>query len=198
MARIRLRTNTGCQRCRRRKKKCDEIRPVCGACRRWSFPCIWPDQVADADSKKKYWTKPVTSFPIYLEWPLNSHGTPVFRDHTQLSLLHNFVGIYQSFICPLARTEHASPSLFVNVALHETWSRDALNAFTSYMLFTRSGDRHLERSALVLYQSSVLGLKKKVANRLDEADIVGVLVAATFLGLLEVTILHFRLYQRRG
>jgi hypothetical protein len=37
-----LRAKTGCLRCRTRRKKCDEVKPVCGDCTRLRFACIWP------------------------------------------------------------------------------------------------------------------------------------------------------------
>lgn len=37
-----LRTKSGCLACRARRKKCDEQRPVCGACDRLQLNCFWP------------------------------------------------------------------------------------------------------------------------------------------------------------
>ncbi|OTB05535.1 hypothetical protein M426DRAFT_56747 [Hypoxylon sp. CI-4A] len=37
----RVRSRTGCQNCRRRRKKCDELRPVCRACIRNGDDCQW-------------------------------------------------------------------------------------------------------------------------------------------------------------
>lgn len=37
-----LRVKTGCLTCRRRKKKCDEIRPLCTGCSRNKLSCLWP------------------------------------------------------------------------------------------------------------------------------------------------------------
>ncbi|KAJ5767712.1 hypothetical protein N7533_000295 [Penicillium manginii] len=37
-----VRVRTGCWTCRRRKKKCDEIRPICGGCSRNELGCSWP------------------------------------------------------------------------------------------------------------------------------------------------------------
>lgn len=37
-----IRTKTGCLACRSRKKKCDEAKPCCTACRRGGQNCIWP------------------------------------------------------------------------------------------------------------------------------------------------------------
>lgn len=39
--RDRLRTRSGCDKCRQRRKKCDERRPSCGACQRLNFVCVW-------------------------------------------------------------------------------------------------------------------------------------------------------------
>lgn len=48
-ARIR-RVQTGCAMCKRRKKKCDEVKPRCGDCRRLCLDCMWPPERAK-DSK---------------------------------------------------------------------------------------------------------------------------------------------------
>jgi hypothetical protein len=40
-----FRVRTGCLRCRVRKKKCDEIKPVCRACERNKFQCEWPSKI---------------------------------------------------------------------------------------------------------------------------------------------------------
>ncbi|KAI2786869.1 hypothetical protein POX_g09265 [Penicillium oxalicum] len=37
-----VRVRTGCWSCRRRKKKCDETRPICAGCRRNDLQCEWP------------------------------------------------------------------------------------------------------------------------------------------------------------
>lgn len=36
------RSRQGCFSCRRRKKKCDEVKPICTACSRNSLRCTWP------------------------------------------------------------------------------------------------------------------------------------------------------------
>lgn len=40
-----VRVRTGCWSCRRRKKKCDELRPICSGCRRNDLRCEWPSTV---------------------------------------------------------------------------------------------------------------------------------------------------------
>ncbi|CAG8943091.1 unnamed protein product [Penicillium salamii] len=46
-----VRVRTGCWSCRRRKKKCDETRPICGGCQRNHLSCQWPD-VSRRDSEQ--------------------------------------------------------------------------------------------------------------------------------------------------
>lgn len=41
--RSRLRSTTGCSPCKRRRKKCDEHRPICHACTRIKIQCVWND-----------------------------------------------------------------------------------------------------------------------------------------------------------
>jgi hypothetical protein len=43
MPRERLKRRTGCLRCKRRHKRCDEFKPKCSYCSRWQLECIWPD-----------------------------------------------------------------------------------------------------------------------------------------------------------
>lgn len=42
----RFRSLTGCLTCRRRKKKCDETKPICTACTRNHQKCSWPAEIA--------------------------------------------------------------------------------------------------------------------------------------------------------
>ncbi|KAJ6153667.1 hypothetical protein N7470_006626 [Penicillium chermesinum] len=40
-----VRVRTGCLTCRRRKKKCDEVHPICGGCVRNDLGCQWPTTI---------------------------------------------------------------------------------------------------------------------------------------------------------
>ncbi|KAH8658039.1 fungal-specific transcription factor domain-containing protein [Xylariales sp. PMI_506] len=45
-----VRSRTGCFTCRRRKKKCNEAKPVCRGCERNGLQCSWPDLTASASA----------------------------------------------------------------------------------------------------------------------------------------------------
>ncbi|ODV91507.1 hypothetical protein CANCADRAFT_72 [Tortispora caseinolytica NRRL Y-17796] len=50
-----LRLKTGCFTCRRRKKKCDEVKPICKGCQRNKLECSWPDLIVNPQKK---WSEP--------------------------------------------------------------------------------------------------------------------------------------------
>lgn len=66
----RKRSLTGCLTCRRRKKKCDETKSICNACRRNFLECEWPANSKRVDKK--------ASPPKY--------GNHVIQDHRKASL----------------------------------------------------------------------------------------------------------------
>lgn len=49
-SRLRMKSRTGCATCRRRRKKCDEKRPVCDACLRLTLHCSWSRDGSDRDA----------------------------------------------------------------------------------------------------------------------------------------------------
>lgn len=46
-----VRVRTGCWTCRRRKKKCDEVRPICGGCGRNDLSCSWPTSIPGRENE---------------------------------------------------------------------------------------------------------------------------------------------------
>ncbi|KAL2828091.1 hypothetical protein BJY01DRAFT_240999 [Aspergillus pseudoustus] len=71
-------SRNGCQRCRARRVKCDEARPVCRDCHRHGVPCCY-DRTEGAVPLPK-WIQPRLSVP--------SEAAP--DEHLELRLLHNF------------------------------------------------------------------------------------------------------------
>ncbi|KAK7422934.1 hypothetical protein QQZ08_009292 [Neonectria magnoliae] len=48
-----IRSRTGCFTCRRRKKKCNEEKPVCSGCKRNKLECHWPTESSNSSSSQK-------------------------------------------------------------------------------------------------------------------------------------------------
>lgn len=185
MFRERLRSGLGCRRCRQKRKKCDEVHPVCGGCQRWTLSCIWLPVGSNASSSGLT-TKSSNTASVLVPRAVTGHGVPPFRDQAQLVLLCKFSPVYQSLFGPLADRTFGDLSSIVQMSLHTVWMRDALNAFTGYMISGRTLDRKMDEMALSTYQSAVVDLRKKLSCPLWEEERVPALVCATFLGLYEV------------
>ncbi|PHH80106.1 hypothetical protein CDD80_2794 [Ophiocordyceps camponoti-rufipedis] len=58
-----IRSRTGCFTCRRRKKKCNEEKPICSGCRRNRLECRWPADSSSSSSSSSTTTTMTTSSP---------------------------------------------------------------------------------------------------------------------------------------
>ncbi|KAH7157780.1 fungal-specific transcription factor domain-containing protein [Dactylonectria estremocensis] len=48
-----IRSRTGCFTCRRRKKKCNEEKPICSGCKRNKLECHWPAESSNSPTSQK-------------------------------------------------------------------------------------------------------------------------------------------------
>ncbi|CZR64614.1 related to C6 transcription factor [Phialocephala subalpina] len=96
-------SRTGCQQCRARRVKCNEVHPVCGSCSRHQTTCVWgrPGQSPGRSNSPNSTTKPK---PYTIRPKLSPHLTstpsdwdepPESRDRrlTELHLLHHYMAI---------------------------------------------------------------------------------------------------------
>lgn len=49
---ISSRSRKGCKECKRKKKRCDEIKPICGRCLKANVPCIWSEHQQTSQKQK--------------------------------------------------------------------------------------------------------------------------------------------------
>ncbi|KAG4429549.1 hypothetical protein IFR05_014972, partial [Cadophora sp. M221] len=93
-------SRTGCQQCRARRVKCNEIHPICGSCSRHKTTCVWGRQGTTTQSQN---TKPKT---YEIRPKIHSNQQTEVRDgdeppessqrrFTELKLLHQ----YMAFTC---------------------------------------------------------------------------------------------------
>ncbi|KAL2048797.1 hypothetical protein ABVK25_010922 [Lepraria finkii] len=62
-------SRTGCQQCRARRIKCNEVHPICGSCKRYQVPCIYdrrsPSKAAGSRQPDKTRDSSIRSSPKY-------------------------------------------------------------------------------------------------------------------------------------
>ncbi|KAF2095826.1 hypothetical protein NA57DRAFT_67539 [Rhizodiscina lignyota] len=84
-------SRTGCQRCKARRVKCDEAKPVCGGCRKQELPCVY-------ENSPRVTTEPEQIPPFFSA----SSSTPSKeRRLLELRLWKNYVEVVsQPFVLP--------------------------------------------------------------------------------------------------
>ncbi|KUJ14201.1 uncharacterized protein LY89DRAFT_784191 [Mollisia scopiformis] len=139
----RLRTKTGCFKCRERRKKCDESRPICSACSRNGFACIWPSTKSPSsqpnhkipDTRADPSPDPSSPTPSSLEciwddWGVNTLQAPKAR---------TLFDYFRSALQPLMFRSHVHPiyltsDWFVHGALQHSSLMHALLAVSAVHL----------------------------------------------------------------
>lgn len=101
----RARARSGCFTCRKRKKKCDEVRPICGDCSRLDIGCVYPSPGGEGTNTKRkklkesqntpYISQPNSSHPLLFVSPQQSVSIPTSQSHDLQS--PEFLGKPKSF-----------------------------------------------------------------------------------------------------
>ncbi|KAG4438821.1 hypothetical protein IFR05_005712 [Cadophora sp. M221] len=194
----RLRTKTGCFKCRLRRKKCDEVRPCCEGCSRQNFDCVYPaksgiksstpssKQISvnkNSFSQFEWCTISVTDLELSRSSLLIEQPTD-FTFATEDWLLYHF----QNAFIPILIRSHAHPiyqdsSYLCSLQNSAEWVRRAFLAnAASYASWTIP---YLRPLAMMHYSQAVSSLQ--VA--LDEGQVNGsedsTLAAVVFLLLFE-------------
>lgn len=181
----------GASQCRKRRKKCDEHRPVCGGCNFTGYSCIWPSRESSS---------PVSAGIVIAQNVQNrlirrasatltrgvSSGYQPFRDQTQFSLTIGAVPAILPFLRKPIPTEACDLSLITTCAFKEEWLRDALSAFSA--VFHSRSKAELGNLAFIYYHRSCVALRNSLdlssgASHLDDPSTT---IASVFLGLFEV------------
>ena len=81
-----LRCRMGCLTCRRRRKKCDEVKPICAGCTRNVLDCSWPPDAVDDNGKK---SGAEVSAPRTQTMSSSSRASGEARDHSWSTSTHD-------------------------------------------------------------------------------------------------------------
>lgn len=201
MSRARLRSKTGCLRCRQRKKKCDEMKPECDACRRCGFNCVWPstDNRSTVDNIISIARAPEALSRV--DQPITGHGFPRFQDQTEFSLLRSFETVHQALVVPIGHVERIGLARHVTVALEEVWCRASLTTFTAHILSANSTDQRLASSALASYNSAVSHVRDRLKSHgllYRGKDLMSIMIAIILLAFTQVVLLQIPSFHRKA
>ncbi|OJJ95927.1 hypothetical protein ASPACDRAFT_4389, partial [Aspergillus aculeatus ATCC 16872] len=107
-----VRVRTGCWACRRRKKKCDEAKPVCGGCVRNKLTCQWPSSVLGVPSATTLtaWTAPTPTTTFCTESHAQQRPEHIARAQTRVSSSPETLSSSSSSPSPAAAVASSSAS----------------------------------------------------------------------------------------
>ncbi|KAH9211290.1 fungal-specific transcription factor domain-containing protein [Leptodontidium sp. 2 PMI_412] len=187
----RLRTKTGCFKCRLRRKKCDEIRPRCGGCCRQNFDCVYPTNprakspTHSSNSFSKFEGCAIPATDLELCWSSLPIEQPTdFTFATEDWLLYYFHNAFT----PILIRSHAHPiyqdsSYLCTLQNSAEWVRSAFLANAAS--HASSTIPYLRPWAMMHYSKAVSSLQMAI----DEGQVDGsedsTLAAVVFLLLFE-------------
>lgn len=145
MLRTRLHSRTGCVRCKLRRKKCDETKPVCLACQRNRFTCTWDPQRSIRLPARVPSDTPTSTASVRLKPPLNlrapDFATLERHENDRIKDLRGFVedrSVQNFYTCD--EDEFASER-FIAHGVRDGWHVVSTHPQASSMAIL---DRHLE------------------------------------------------------
>lgn len=195
----RLRTKTGCNTCRERRKKCDEIRPICGACDRLQIQCTWREpstrsstspaisdasvacQASEATEDLAEALSNLSS--INTSPTLYTGGLRTDRDWTMFQYCSTkFLRLLTS---PEATPEFRDVSFVLAIGFQEPWVMHA--ALAPAALHASCAALIPKAEAMLYTQSALRGLRQAAQTATDApASRDTFLTASLFLGVFEV------------
>lgn len=196
----RLRTKTGCLKCRERRKKCDERRPICSACERLHIECVYrksssssgaSPQLNQSSPRAQSPESPVVSpssttaiaTPRITSLWVRPEGIRTERDW---NILHYCSTTYiQLLTTPDATSEFRDVSFILSAGFDVPWVMHA--ALAPAALHASHAALIPREEAIAYTQSALQGLRRAVqGSRTQPASNESLLAASMFLGVFEV------------
>lgn len=190
----RLRTKTGCFKCRERRKKCDEVKPVCSACHHLKLDCVYPaggSATRSLSPRVSASPSPVESIDETIELPPTRLSPSLALQprsiHTQQewnlfqygSILYNPL-----LLRPDAPSRYRDFSYVFSVSLDIPWLMRAVLAPAAIHASWRSIVP--KETAISYSQSALTGLKDLVRQQTATSEVNDtLLIACIFLGVFE-------------
>ena len=163
----RLRVKTGCQTCLKRRKKCDETRPVCSSCNRLHLSCAYrnailvPDSTTTSESDTTSSTRSETTpdpLPLIASLSIQPEGLRTQRDW---NIFHYCSTKYMRVVTsPEAPDRYRDLSFVFAVGFDKPW---VIHAALAPAALHASFSSLISREDAVLYtQSALKGLRQSL------------------------------------
>lgn len=173
----------GCNRCKSRRKKCDEVRPVCSACAKWGWSCSYDS------SQPRSHPPPVVALELSTnDLATTSRRLPElvqrFGDLVENKVLETIPDLIKTFFSPTSTGRTQDLQVMWQLMLSNNLLRNACIAcFSAIMQNTEA----LVEKSQVTYGRALQSLRSSIASEnLDLEHTICVVASVVFLGKLEV------------
>lgn len=174
----RLRTKTGCFRCRQSRVKCDEQRPICQRCTTSRVSCLWPSLKDSIDRRHRK--------------TLRQDRTKSLADQSALqcdrTLLYDHFA--EVFLPQLIRSDSGDVpdvmAYLLSLASHSGITLDAMLACSAMDIARSHPSSRLRDTTLEYYIRSVEGLQDLLATNKFSAGDDALLATVSYLLIFEV------------
>lgn len=192
MRRPLLRTKDGCLRCRARRKKCDNAKPICGSCQRLDLRCLWSRagdlQAQSASSEVQKRTTLYAPEACSVTRSLKSYLP--FNDQEEFDLVTRIPSCFYAITSNVSRFGPGDFTLLLHIALESDFVRPAITAFVAYVLRLVTEEKRLERLTLENYQKAVVKAGQVITHGPSLEEAFGLHISACVLGMTEVCPLY--------
>lgn len=198
-----LRGRSGCDRCKLRRKKCDERRPVCSSCQRLKMLCTWERSAPNTQTSQTSWNdlvpeqiqdgRPLAGrlsvvHPRY--WHMIATQLPMFGQGatgSNIDLMIQFPKVFGGLISRTALKSFHDNASFVTMASEYHFLVSPMAAFTACItFFVDRKDKAKHQVAIRSYKAAVHSVREMLPPETTQYNVV-TLFAMTLLGLIEVS-----------
>lgn len=180
-----LRVKTGCVRCRRRRKKCDESKPTCRGCARLGLSCIW--LLPQTSTLSASWTV-VASKVLEAALPiqeLESLSTANSKHHAESTAIARFPSILKLHHTSACSSEAHDITAVMQMTFTNRCVRKSIVIFS---LTAMSSQKGVEQLNLEAWGKALSTIQSKLTHTSWEANgLFELLIAVLFLAEVEVS-----------
>jgi hypothetical protein len=187
----RLRTLSGCLTCRRRRKKCDDVRPQCTLCSRLGLHCIWIQSTGGGEGQVHRAYAQSTETPGHQRGsmvPNQLHQLSVRHRHCQGDLTAQCSSWIASTLSPLALAQWRSAETLMIELQGCRVRREAIAAFAATIV--SHGEGSDQPTELELKSQALAGVRSGVLQfahgDLQRSSLPALIISVFLLAFTEV------------